>query len=115
MLIPKLLGLLWELGAADGLGAKAIVDRNLEIAASEFRKGGIALSVWTPGTKVFSIHLADDPSSVDPRYFRYQSGRCSILSWDRGSWEDRIIALPAVSREITQTFISGLALRCALR
>jgi hypothetical protein len=68
----------------------------------------MTLFVWALGTKVFSIHLADDPPSVDPRYFRYQSGCCRVLSWDRGSWKDQIIVLPAMSREITQTFTSGL-------
>ena len=108
MLIPKILGILWETGRRNELGAKAAFDKNIEIDASPIRSHAIMLSVWTPKSKVLSFHLADDPASVVPSYFRYQSGRCSVLSWKRGAWEDRIMTAAVEPREIAQIFISGL-------
>jgi hypothetical protein len=109
MLVPKLLGILWETGTAQEQGAKATFDRDLEIGASFFRADGVALSVWSPSAKVLSLHLAADPAAVDPQSFRYQSGRCSVLNWDRGSWEHQIMASAARPRQIVQIFMSGLA------
>src|SRR5579863_2699737 len=102
MLIPTILGILWETGRRDELGVKAAFDKNIEIGASPIRTHAIMLSVWTPESKVLSFHLADDPASVVTSDFRYQSGRCMLLSWKRGTWEDRIMTSAAQPREIAQ-------------
>lgn len=51
ILIHKMLGILWEMGSPDKLGAKAILDQKIEIGTSRFRKEAIALSIWTPERK----------------------------------------------------------------
>lgn len=80
MLIPKILGILWETGQRDKFGANTVFDKNIRISASPIRKNAIVLDVWSPDSKMLSIHLADEPVADQPHYFRYQSGR-SVLSW----------------------------------
>jgi hypothetical protein len=53
MLIPKLLGILWEIGAPDKFGAKAIFAQNIEICSYRFRKNAVDLSVWSPMQRCF--------------------------------------------------------------
>jgi hypothetical protein len=108
MLLPKILGILWETGQRDKFGANTVFDKNISISASPIRKNAIVLDVWSPDSKMLSIHLADEPVADQPHYFRYQSGRCSVLSWKRGAWEDRIMTAAVEPREIAQMFISGL-------
>ena len=71
--------------------------QDFELHASPLRPYRIVASVYAlteraPLYKVFSVHLAVASAFVDPKFFTYQAGRCGILSWERGIWEDRIVA-----------------------
>jgi hypothetical protein len=107
-ILPKFLGILWEKGRPGALpgSVKATLGQDVELDAAPF--GADAPTSRDPITKVFSAHLTPDASFVDPHYFRYQGGRCAILSWSRGSWEDQIAAADAVARPI-ESLKSGLA------
>ena len=101
LLLPKFLWIVCSLGTPSGTGrkrgVKAIIDAGLELHASPLRPYRIVASVYAlteraPLYKVFSVHLAVASAFVDPQFFTYQAGRCGILSWKRGIWEDRIVA-----------------------
>ena len=118
LLLPKFFGILCEMGKLEGQSAKAIIDGQIELQATKFRPDGIMLSAYAPTKKspldkVFSVQLATDRTSVDPAYFPYQTGRCGILSWKRGAWEDRIVAAAAEPREIAQ-LLTFTNFNCAL-
>ena len=71
--------------------------QDFELHASPLRPYRIVASVYAlteraPLYKVFSVHLAVASAFVDPQFITYQAGRCGILSWKRGIWEDRIVA-----------------------
>jgi hypothetical protein len=118
LLLPKFFGILCEMGKLEGQSAKAIIDGRIELQATKFRPNGIMLSAYAPTKKspldkVFSAHLATDRSAVDPAHFPYQAGRCGILSWKRGAWEDRIVASAAKPHEIAQ-LLTFTNFNCAL-
>lgn len=101
LLLPKFLWIVCGLGTPSGTGRKrgvrAIIDAGLELHASPLRPYRMVASVYAlteraPSYKVFSVHLAVASAFVDPQFFTYQAGRCGILSWKRGIWEDRIVA-----------------------
>jgi hypothetical protein len=120
LLFPKLLGVLWESGKADtGAGAvhgkvSALLDESkIEVGGFILGRGTFAVHVYAPTArspfaKVFSAHLGDT-SLVDSRLFPYWGGRCSILSWKRGPWEDRIVADKAEPKTAAHLFTAGLA------
>lgn len=107
ILIPKLLGMLWKARQDPKPAATPEpddtdlrvggyvrhIDDNLVVGGQPF---GPAYMLYVycrePGKewrKVFSVHVADRPFG-DPAHFKYWNGRCSILSWRRGDWEDRL-------------------------
>jgi hypothetical protein len=121
ILLPKFLGILWETGKVDkGIGAlhgnvTAFIDGEVELGGFVLGYGVFGLHAYaptarSPWTKVFSAHLGD-PSVVDPSYFPYWGGRCCILSWKRGRWEDRIVAKREAPRTVAHLLTAGLA-RC---
>jgi hypothetical protein len=117
LLIPKLLGVLWEAGRADK-GPSAIHGKVTAPIESQIEVGGYLLGPGRFGihvyvaidgaeiTKVFSAHLGD-PSVVDSRLFPYYGGRCGILSWKRGPWEDRIVAEKIEPRTVAHLMTAG--------
>jgi hypothetical protein len=105
LLLPKFVGLLWDKGLAVNGKAKTVIDQGIELNAHIFRPNGFMLSVYaetpsSPSDKVFSAHLAPDPHSVEPSNFPYQGGRCGVLSWKRGRWEDIIVNAAVEAKEI---------------
>lgn len=96
-LLPECCRVLWAHGHTHEahVTVKARIGSVIEISVSTLGDGAFALSVWVrtgewTWAKVFSAHLAPDPSTADRRFFRNLGGRCSILSWKRGWWEDCI-------------------------
>jgi hypothetical protein len=116
LLLPKFLGILWETGKADlksGYGkVTAFIDSDIELGGYVLDRSRFAIHaylltkpmVWT---KVFSAHLGDR-SAVDPHYFPYWNGRCGILIWKRGTWEDRVEAQGVAPRTIAHLTTAGL-------
>ena len=106
LLLPKFFGILWAIGVSQGQIVKAIIDEQIELHAVRFRPDGILLSVYAPTKKspvdkVLSAQFAADRTCVEPDHFRYQQGRCTILTWKRATWEDRIAAAPFEPRPLT--------------
>ena len=118
LLIPKLLGVLWEAGRADK-GPSAIpgkvtahIEPQIEVGGYLLGPGRFGIHVYVPTdgtqiTKVFSAHLGDF-SVADPRFFTYYGGKCSILSWKRGAWEDCIVAEKVEPRTVAHLMTAGL-------
>jgi hypothetical protein len=112
-LIPKLLGILWEMGRFDRHGqVTAIIDADIELGGYILGWGCFGLHVYAPSglvscLKVFSAHVGDR-SITDPAYFPYWGGRCGILSWKRGPWEDRVITQHAEPRTFAHLMTAGL-------
>jgi hypothetical protein len=107
VLLPKILGLLWDKGVAQSGHGKDVIGRQIEVSVDLFRPNGFLVSVYAPTSKspvdkVFSGHLAPDPGSVDPSFFKYQGGRCGVLSWKRGEWEDIIANAVVRERDLAQ-------------
>ena len=96
LIIPKILGLLGCPRTAAPTGVKVTVNGSIELYLRQFADNGFALSVYAPTAKslvdkVFSAHLVPfPPSGADPAFFCYQRGRCGVMSWKRGTWEDAI-------------------------
>jgi hypothetical protein len=119
-IVPLLLGILWEAGQMDrrrgSVEAQPWVDMRLGgcvvnpyacqltvCVSDSFRD---VLRHWT---KVISVYVVPDSSAADPDLFRYQAGRCRILSWkQRGPWEDKLLATNAKPRSISQLLEFGL-------
>ncbi len=108
MLVPKLLGIVWTSGRFEQPGFNAKCAPDLSIGAARFCEDAIALSVWDPSTKLLSLHIARDTAMVDPARFRYMSGKCCVLNWKRGKWEDEVMKSAAEPRAMHQAFYSGL-------
>jgi hypothetical protein len=120
-LIPKILGILWERGDINSLsGVTTHLENGIEIGGYYVRPGAFGLSVGVPEDPlpppnwrvtlkpVFSVHL--DATSPGPDYrFNYQEGRCTVLGWRRGEWENHIAAQPAAPRSIDQLVAEGLS------
>jgi hypothetical protein len=114
-ILPKFLGSLWENGKKSRVpgGVKANIGQNIEVHGIAVHPNSFVLSVCVRQSGrsaiiVFSAHLAPDASVVNPRYFPYQSGRCGILSWKRGPWEDQLAAAGAKPRSISRLLKAGL-------
>ena len=117
ILLPKFLGILWECGAGDRLGDidssfAAKLEGEINLGAIEIDVARYCLHVYSPtarskSDKVFSAHIADR-CIADPAHFRYWRGRCCLLSWKRGEWEDQIAAHGAAPRTIAHVLTAGL-------
>jgi hypothetical protein len=88
------------------------VDPDLVIGGSALNTGYVihayTRQAGADWVKVFSAHLADVVFG-DPKRFKYWGGRCAILSWKRGPWEDRVYALPVEPRSLAHVHNAGLS------
>ena len=118
VLIPQLLGLIWDRGGPDPLKVHGgpTVRIGSQIAAGGYlvAPGVFGVHVYAehrsdPYTKVFSVHLADR-AAADPG-FNYLEGRCAVLSWKRGAWEDTIMHEQTDPRTIAHVLTAGLSRR----
>jgi hypothetical protein len=105
LLIPRLISILLARGSVKNGFLRANVAHSLEISSIYIRAHTFAVSVYADlaGSgmgKVLSVHLSSEAALVDPDYFRYLDGRCSVLSWKRGEWEKRLMCYPAVARDL---------------
>lgn len=113
LLLPKILCILSEKGQP-GRRAEpgelvcpgdiiARVNSELEIGVSALREEAVIVHAYLRtdifnSKKVLSVHLTKQDFG-DPQFFRYWDGRCGILSWRRGTWEDAIMAHAIESSE----------------
>lgn len=123
ILLPKFLGVLWRaptpplpssIRPHDRLevgGHTIHIDEFFAIGASAFGNAFcLHAYVWSPmrdWTKVFSAHVAD-PIFTKPKCFQYWGGRCAILSWKRGPWEDELCAQPDQPRSLAHVYTAGV-------
>lgn len=113
ILIPKMLGILWERGRVDRQGPlTAIIDADIELGGYVLGCGRFGLHAYARSgplswPKVFSAHLGDR-SITDPAHFPYWEGRCGILNWKRGPWEDRVVTQHAEPRTFAHLMTAGL-------
>ncbi len=123
-LIPKMLGVLWDEGVARGhvnepgfppeiyaeLGPGT--GGNLAIGGYFLNTAGFGLHAYVgmgeDQTKVFSCHLGDR-TVTDGTGWHYLNGRCAILSWKRGRWENRLMEASSDERSIAHVLTAGLA------
>jgi hypothetical protein len=123
ILLPKFLGILWR-GVPGPGGVPHLGDTRLRVGGyvvplgDELTIGGTAMDVaymihayvrspaedWR---KVFSAHLADKP--FGDLNFEYWNGRCALLSWKRGLWEDRLLMEPDEPRTFAHVQTAGLS------
>lgn len=126
ILLPKFLGVLWR-GAPCPKGPPDQNDDRLRVGGAvvqiekDFAIGGDALpgagyslyayfrQAGLDWVKVFSVQVADRPFTESR--FDYWGGRCAILSWKRGPWEDRLCAEPDEPRSLAHVHTVGLS-RC---
>ncbi len=129
ILVPKMLGLLWEAGepekfcsASNYRRVNAVINNEpghrvwagaLVFGSENFALDAYAPTVRSPITKVFSAHIGAHATPFGPP-FKYWNGRCGILSWKRGLWEDRIANAPAAPRTLAHVLTAGL-IRTRLR
>jgi hypothetical protein len=113
VLLPKILGLLWErgraptgrnfvsveLGRAVEIGCFAMGDGIFDVTVNAF--------VDSDWAKVFSAYLAGHPVR-DARY-RYWENRCAIVAWKRGEWETLVIEQTVTPRAMAEVMTAGLA------
>ena len=114
LLLPKFIGVLWERGQLSERpgSVKALIGDDLELGASEIVHGGYAISAYlllpdSRATKVLSAHVAASRAVIDGLW-PYWGGLCSILSWKRGAWEDRIVAEQVQPRTVAHLLYAGL-------
>lgn len=130
ILLPKLLGVLWERGEPGEIpgSTKAFIGNEIDLPGitidgrgREIELGGgrnpgvhgawhIHAYASTPRerwTKVFSAHIGSQ-MVADPEHFPYWDGRCAVLSWKRGPWEDRIAAERGEPRTVAHLLHAGL-------
>ena len=127
ILLPKFLGVLWEFGRSEPGAfprARAFFGPGpLELGALGLGPAMYCIHVYRPEgpgsikdfdlsgdsivTKVFSAHIGDR-SVARPEYCNYWDGRCSILSWKRGVWEDAIALAEVEPRSMAHLNTAGL-------
>jgi hypothetical protein len=109
LLVPKIIGLLWERGCSQRLsrleGARAF-EEAVDVNAYWLSEAEVYMvSVYTPD-KVLSLHLSTVHKS--PVGYPYLLGRCDVLSWKRGTWEDALFNASVAPRTIEQLAATGL-------
>lgn len=114
LILPKLLGVLWDKGKSGEYSgrAEAFIGKELELSGIEMHPGAYCISVYlyTPELnwkKVLSAHVASE--TIINGVWPYWSGRCRVLSWKRGPWEDRIVAEQVQSRTVADLRDGGLS------
>lgn len=125
LILPKFLGVLWR-GVPCPEGPPSSDDTRLRVGdyvvqiGSDLTIGGSYLGsiaymihayIRPPGEdwkKIFSAHVADGVFT-DKSFFRYWEGRCAILSWKRGTWEDRLLAESDEPRTLAHVQTAGLS------
>lgn len=123
ILLPKFLGVLWRASMPSLVPPSAPHDRLelpghiiriddfLSIGAGVFGNAFcLHAYVWSPSrdwSKVFSAHVAD-PIFAKSKDFKYWGGRCAILSWKRGPWEDQLCAQPDQPRSLAHVYTAGI-------
>ena len=128
-LIPQILGLIWERGGPDphrihGDNNPTVrLESGIVVGGYCLRPGAFGLHAYqydgTPDlrraydgnpTKVFSVHLAER-AVIAPRDegFKYHDGRCCVLSWRRGEWENAIVAERVKPRSIAHVLLGGMS------
>lgn len=114
-LLPKFLGVLWDLGEPGYLCGSVVakINERLEIGGSPIDGVRFVVHAYVnvgpeKFVKVFSAHLAP-VGGGDPGFFQRWGGRCSLLSWRRGPWEDVISEYPVPPRTIAHIITAGLA------
>jgi len=117
-LAPKMLGIIWENGAAvfddssfETSPISVGVDNILTLGAYWVNEVGFGLHVYESvreqTVKVFSCHLSDPVFTVGESW-KYLGGACTILSWKRGLWEERVLSQSAENRSIAHVYTAGL-------
>ena len=117
-LAPKMLGIIWENGAAsfDSVSFETsllsvIVDNVVKLSAFRVNEVVVGLHVYEclrkRSVKVFSCHLSDRAFTVGEEW-KYLDGSCTILSWKRGLWEMRILSHAAETRSVANSLAEGL-------
>jgi hypothetical protein len=121
LLLPKFLGVIWSRGEPGGLvgSVQATLHDDLELGGFELSPGAYCIHAYTlmtvAGTnttnwqKVFSAHLGS--RAVIDGVWPYWHGRCRVLSWQRGTWEDRVVAEQVEPRTVAHLLHAGLAPR----
>lgn len=114
-LLPKFLGVLWDIGEPDCLPGSVVakVSDNLEIGGSVIDEVRFEVHAYVKVgaekfDKVFSAQLAA-VGGGDPLFFKRWGGRCGVLSWRRGPWEDAISEYPIPPRTMAHVITAGLA------
>jgi hypothetical protein len=107
-IVPKILGILSARGQKlHGFGdCCAELNGVTVLSAARIDAHRLVMSVYDgPASeilKVFSVHVTDFPSAMDPKFYRYRSGSVAVLSWRRGKWEDAIMAENAAPLSISE-------------
>lgn len=114
VIVPKILGKIWDSADIDQrFGLCAIVNGNIAIGASKINWGGFCIHVYLfdgdDAKKVLSLHLGDRATTTEG--FDYMDGRCAVLNWKRGDWEDTIAALDVVPRTLPHLTTAGISRR----
>ena len=119
ILLPKIIGLIWDIGGNkstkgfEPVSQMAEVDlESTSIHLARMSNGGFMLSVYGSSntekfTKVFSAHVGE-AHLFDDRFKRIWEGRCGVLSWKRGPWEDAIASTDSEPRTLAHLLTAGL-------
>jgi hypothetical protein len=113
LIVPKILGILNARGQKlHGFGGCSVqLNETIVLSASSIDAHRLMMSVYDGPAceivKVFSLHVTNFPSAMDPDFYRYRGGRVAVLSWRRGKWEDAIIADKTASLSISEAFRQG--------
>jgi hypothetical protein len=124
VIMPKVLGVLWRAewqpenqgppDSEDELCIGGYVTRiiaDLVVGGSRIGEAYLLDAYFREGNekwrKVFSAHLADPVFAKKLKLDRW-GGRCAILSWRRGPWEDLLCSQPDPPRTFAHVQTAGL-------
>lgn len=102
-ILPKLLGLIWDHGSFVFPDGGVALD-DMRVGGFTVAPGVFGVSVWTPEAKVFSAWVGDPAAMVRATYW---DGRCMLLSWKRGPWEDVIVRARVEPRTVAHLSTAG--------